>query len=134
MNFKHIRKYNESSDIDEDIEELKNIFIDVDDEGYTVTIGKDKKMSDQNESYFIINIFIETIPSLGMGNPYSTDDINSDVIDEIQNLKDKFDKLSTLHNILLNSIKHVNSLGFKIRSYNTLFNTNIPRIQINLTN
>lgn len=92
MNFKHIRKYNESSDIDEDIEELKNIFIDVDDEGYTVTIGKDKKMSDQNESYFIINIFIETIPSLGMGNPYSTDDINSDVIDEIQNLKDKFDK------------------------------------------
>lgn len=134
MNFKHIRKYNESSEIDEDIEELKNIFIDVDDEGYTVTIGKDKKMSDQNESYFIINIFIETIPSLGMGNPYSTYDINSDVIDEIQNLKDKFDKLYTLHNILLNSIKHVISLGFKIRSYNTLFNTNVPRIQINLTN
>ncbi len=133
MNFKHIKKYNESIEIDEDMEELKNIFIDVDDEGYTVTIGKDEKMSDQNESYFIINIFIETIPSLGMGNPYSTDDINNDVIDEIQNLKDKFDKLSNLHSILLNSIKHVNSLGFKIRSYHTLFNTNIPRIQINLT-
>lgn len=122
----------ENFNTDSEIDDLKNIFSDISDDEWDVTIGFDRKMSDNDSNYFIVNIFIKSIPSVGIGNPFSNESINDEIVGELELVKREFDRSLKLQSQIIETIKRIISNGYKILSYHSVINSNIPRIQINL--
>jgi hypothetical protein len=121
------------TDSDPYLQDLKDIFSKISDETtFFVNIGLDHKMSDEESKYFIVNIFTNNRTSIGMGNPYSNEDINEDLIKELDLMLKEVQKEVEIQSYLIDAIKRLDSSGYRVISYHTIFNSNIPRIQINL--
>jgi hypothetical protein len=122
---KHLRKYNESVDI----EDIKDIFLDLTDINgieFTTEVLKDDfspGLSSNSgsgcrvEGTVVGYIFRISIinPVLGTGNPYSSHEVE---IAELENGISKFsDKISKSKDIILEALQRVKDAGFKITYY-----------------
>jgi len=113
-----------------ELQDLEDIFGEIEDEGYTVTVGEDRKMSSDSEKIYIVNILLSNYPSIGIGNIYGNESINKDLIDELKSAKNSIDKFSELYSLLLDTFKRIDNSGFKITSFHTQMNSNLPRISL----
>lgn len=113
-----------------ELQDLEDIFREIEDEGYTVTVGEDRKMSSDSEKVYIVNIFLSNYPSIGIGNMYGNESINKYLIDELKLAKNSIDKLAELYSILLNIFKRIDNSGLKVTSFHTQMNSNMPRISL----
>jgi hypothetical protein len=122
-----------TDDSDSYLQDLKDIFSKISDETtFFVNIGLDHKMSDEESKHFIVNIFTKNRTSIGIGNPYSNEDINEDLIKELDLMLKEVQNEVEIQSYLIDTIKRLDSSRYRVISYHTIFNSNIPRIQINL--
>lgn len=115
-----------------ELQDLEDIFREIEDDGYTVTVGEDRKMSSDSEKVYIVNIFLTNYPSIGIGNIYGNESINKELIVELKLAKNSIDKFSELYTLFLDAVKRIDNSGLKVVSFHSQINSNIPRISLTI--